>query len=99
MVFDWIPEPILLEFSELEHRLHDSSYPKFDPGKREAVCERLEGTGFTCVRNHLLVQASCGSAIRLLGADKLRAEIERTEARLKLSSDLDPAYEHWNCAA
>jgi hypothetical protein len=98
LVFDWMPEAIWSEFGHLEHCLHDYSYPKFDPGKREAVCKRLEEAGFKCLRNHLLVQASCGTAIRLLGADKLRAEIERTEARLRLSSN-DRAYEHWKCPA
>jgi hypothetical protein len=94
LVFDWMPEPIWSELGDLEHCLHDSSYPKFDPGKREAECKGLQEAGFKCVRNHLLVQASCGTAIRLLGADALRAEIERTEARLRLSSDLDGACEH-----
>ena len=87
LVFDWMPESIWSEFADVEHCLYDYSFPKFDPGKRDAVCERLEETGFNCFRNHLLVQASCGTSIRLLGADGVLTEIERTEARVRLAAD------------
>jgi hypothetical protein len=98
LVFDWMPEPIWSEFGDVEHCLHDYSYPKYSPGKREAVCKRLEECGFKCLGNPLLVQPSCGTAIRLLGEDALRAEIERTEARLRLPAE-DRINERWNCPA